>query len=186
VTDHARTPLPRLTSRAWVVTAAVVLAIPPAVAAWAWATRPDDRPWVLALAAVELLFVAGVSRRRWLEHEPAALADQLLWVWTRRVPLAAGTSVALQAAGSTVNLVARRDGTTGRVDVLALTEYVRRSRDAAGLEALAAALAGSGASGAADVARRLREQAAHERAGGDPGESPLARTKGARPLGFRY
>lgn len=172
----------------WAAIWFVVLALP-AVDAWVWVTDPANRPWtVLTLPAVYLALVAMTMRVE-LTTDPAALTwrSPLAW-WRSTAPLNSRTTVQLRGAGSTVSLHAHADGRRVgvSVDVLAATEYVQRSREPDELEALAEAVRSSGARGGHEVARQLRAQAAHVRAGGDVASSPLATYLGRTLLGLRY
>jgi hypothetical protein len=181
--------MPRLRSRShwawiWFTVLGIVCA-----GAWVAVTDPGNRLWALAATPVMLLFFyVGVAQRIVLHTEPAALVWRLPGLYVRRVPLEKGTAVQLRGAGSTVYVHARRGGQRVGVslDVLALTEYTRRSRSIDQLDAVAQALQGSRAAGAAQVAHQLRQQVDHLRSGGDLEDSPLARDLGGTLLGLRY
>jgi hypothetical protein len=160
-----------------------------AAGSWVWATDPPNRRWVVgALPVILLLFYTGIAQRVVLETQPPALVWRVPGLWRRRVPLDENATVRLRAAGATVYLHARRsDRRVGvSLDLLALTEYTRRSREADELSALCEVLSRSRARAASEVVQQLRAQAAHVRSGGDVGSSPLARRTGRSLLGLRY
>ncbi|MFC5997121.1 hypothetical protein ACFP6A_00035 [Quadrisphaera sp. GCM10027208] len=158
-----------------------------AIEAWVWATDPDNRPWAPLILPFMYVLGVGMTMRVELTTDPPALTWRSpLAFWRSTAPLGPRTTVQLRGAGSTVSVHARADGRRFgvSVDVLAATEYVRRSRDPEELEALAKAV--RGARGGHEVARQLRAQAAHVRAGGDVQSSPLAKHLGRTLLGLRY
>jgi hypothetical protein len=181
--------MPRMRSRShWAAICFTLVAIVVG-AAWVWFTDPANRGWVAgALPVIVVLSYLGIAQRVMLQTEPPALAWSAPGLWRRRVPLDEHTTVRLRGAGATVYLHARRpDRRVGvALDLLALTEYTRRSRHPDELAALCEALRRSRARGASEVVHRLREQAAHLQAGGDVGSSPLARHTGRSLLGLRY
>ncbi|MFP5336260.1 MAG: hypothetical protein ACLGIV_13210 [Actinomycetes bacterium] len=188
MTQAALTMRPMRSRSLWAAIWFVVLALP-AIAAWVWLTDPGNRPWTALLVPFGYLALVGMTMRVELRSDPPALTWRSpLAFWRSTTPLDSRTAVQLRGAGSTVSLHARADGRRFgvSVDVLAATEYVQRSREPQELEALAAAVSSSGTRGGHDVARRLRAQAAHVRAGGDVRSSPLATYLGRTLLGLRY
>ena len=188
-TEAQRLSMPRMRSRShwaaiWITLVAIAVA-----ACWVWVTDPPNRPWVAgAMPVILIFFYTGVAQRVVLETQPPAVVWRVPGLWRRRVPLDDNATVRLRAAGATVYLHARRsDRRVGvSLDLLALTEYTRRSRDADELSALCEVLSRSRARGASEVVQQLRAQAAHVRSGGDVGSSPLARRTGRSLLGLRY
>jgi len=170
----------------WAALVFVLVALP-AVAGWVWLTDPANRPWTLLLIPFGYAFLVGMTMRVDVVPDPAALTWRSpLAPWRVTAPLDQRTAVRLRAPGSTVSLHARRQGRRFgvSVDVLALTEYVRRSRTPEELETLAGLVRST--RGGRQVAAQLRAQAAHVRSGGDVETSPLARQLGRTLLGLRY
>lgn len=188
MTQAALTMRPMRSRSLWAALWFVVLALP-VIAAWVWITDPGNLPWTLLLVPFGYLALVGMTMRVELTTDPPALTWRSpLAFWRSIAPLDCRTAVQLRGAGSTVSLHARADGRRFgvAVDVLAATEYVQRSRDPEQLETLAEAVRSSGARGGHEVARQLRAQAAHVRAGGDVASSPLAKYLGRTLLGLRY
>jgi len=185
VTQAALT-MPRMRSRSlWAAIWSVFVGLS-VIAGWVWLTDPANRPWIPLLLPFAYLLVVGMTMRVELTTDPPVLTWRSPVAWPIQVTLSPHTTVRLRGAGSTVYLHARAEGRRFgvSVDVLAATDYVRRSRDPEELEALAEAVLG--ARGGHEAARQLRAQAAHVRGGGDVGSSPLAKHLGRTLLGLRY
>lgn len=186
MTQAALTMPPMRSRSLWVAIWSVFVGLP-VIGGWVWLTDPANRPWIPLLLPFAYLFLVGMTMRVELSTDPPALTWRSpLAFWRSTAPLGPRATVQLRGAGSTVSVHARPDGRRFgvSVDVLAATEYVRRSRDPEELEALAEAV--RGARGGHEVARQLRAQAAHVRAGGDVESSPLAKHLGRTLLGLRY
>ncbi|RZS90809.1 hypothetical protein EV189_0038 [Motilibacter rhizosphaerae] len=176
MTDEDRFVLPPLTSRSWWrwITATLVAVV--AVAAYVWATQPQDRWAVAAVAVLGAVLVLAVARRAaWVEVSTGTVVKRTLLRGRQRMPLAeAAVEVRANGGGLATLDVSAGRGRTVRLPLLALTQYVERSQEAAPLRTLADLVerwSGERGRTAVDLMRR---QADHVAAGGSATTSPLA------------
>lgn len=179
----AATPLPGLStawSRLWAIGTLVAVW---GVVGWLFLTQPENRPFTVAAPLITVLALCLLWRRKWLEG--SILVERRLGLFTTRLDLAQAVVVDVIGSGSgTAMLAVRPAGKRLRrfVGLQAHTAYVDTALPPEPLEALARAISGAHATGAAEAARLLRAQAAHLRAGGSTDTAPLARFTG-NPLG---
>lgn len=106
--------------------------------------------------------------------EPATLVRHRLGIAPTHVPLEPRSTVRLERVGASVQLVAQHASRSVRAPLAWLSVYIRHSRDADVLRAVADVVERSGAAGAESVASTIRAQAAHADRGGTVEDSPLA------------
>ncbi|MFS0704428.1 hypothetical protein AB6N23_07895 [Cellulomonas sp. 179-A 9B4 NHS] len=166
-----------LRSRTWYRWIAATLVAVVVVAGWVAATQPENRVWVaVGLPLLGLWFTYLGWRSASFDPTTGVVATIRCRV-RREIQLVPGTEVALVPNGAGGLLLALRPPDGRRrtyLLVLALSDYVEASQPPELLTALADTLVRFCGEPAEDVAKRLREQAAHVARGGTAATSPLA------------
>ncbi len=169
---------PYRSAAGWAVLVALLI-VWPVLAVGTWITQ-GFQPVVVVGASLAFLLFAYLFLTQDVDlvpgtgGAPAELVRHRLGIAPTRVPLDPGASVALERSGGGIHLVARHGSRAVRAPLAWASVYVRHSRDAGVLRAVADVVEPSGADGAGAVASTLRAQANHVERGGAVDDSPLA------------
>lgn len=169
--------LPRLTTRAAVVTEVGFLAVGVAIFTLIWVAGPWL--WWLAAPVIAVLgYGAAVllTSATWVDAAAGTLTRRGWRLVPRTVRLAGATTLRVSASGGGgARLVVRTGDGTVVVELASISLFASRSLPAPTLELLADALAGHvPPSVIGDVPGRLRDQARHIAGGGSVETAPLS------------